>query len=440
MRGEPDPSQPLAPILNTDTPGDVVVWETYMSPQTVFVHPQQWPVSWNLPDFTGLQRISRPPCYTQSYAYGRPFTPGINQPYTSANVPTGPVVDQNRNYLRVEVTQNQAYFDYIKQFEYYDADKQAEAVKKYIWYANKHNAAPPAATSPSDNASRFQPLPNGNEFYLDKLPDYAQQGMTEIKAAWKVLKTEGENPDIPGRYFRRILQFPLPDGSLSEPTLMGLVGFHIHRVTPFGHLPSTFEQVDNVRIRKRFGDPLPVPAHPALNPGGKHGRPARYPNGYEVNGEGGVAGVIPLPYKEGDPWIQQEEREMVNVSRVTRIPPAVQMVNFKYQALLKDSVWSYYQLIGTQQKNLKTPNYHLGPGIPGPQRSNVQNLVNTTLETYTQKGFSCARCHLNAFPHGVESFPPYEKRFEDLHVMSFLLLNAKSGSDPEETSECGISN
>ena len=131
---------------------------------------------------------------------------------------------------------------------------------------------------------------------------------------------------------------------------------------------------------------------------------------------------------------------MVNVSRVTPIPPAVQMVNFKYQTLLKDSVWSYYQLIGTQQKNLKTPNYHLGPGIPGPQHSNVQNLVNTTLETYTQKGFSCARCHLNAFPYGVESFPPYEKRYEDLHVMSFLLLNAKSGSKPQETSECGIAN
>lgn len=170
---------------------------------------------------------------------------------------------------------------------------------------------------------------------------------------------------------------------------------------------------------------------------GNFGRPARYPNGYEVNGEAGKAGVIPLPYKEGDVLIPKKEREMVNVSRVTPIPREVQRVNHKYQGLLRDSVWSYYQLIGAQNKNLREPNPHLGPGIPGPQRSNVQNLVNTTLETYTQKGFSCARCHLNAFPHGVRSFPPYENRFEDLHVMSFLLLNAKAGSDPVPTSGCG---
>ena len=436
-RGEPDPGLPLAPIANSAEPNQVVVWETYMSPETVFVHPQQWPVVWGQPDFTGLERESKPPCYTQGYAYGIPFAPGINQPYTDANVPTGPVVDQNGNYLRVEVTQSQPYFRYIKQFDYYDADIQTTAVRKYIRYANAHKAAPPPVTSPGEEAKYFQPLPTGLEFYLDNLPLYAQQGMTEVKAAWKVLKTDGENPDIPGRYFRRMLQFPLPDGSLSEPTLMGLVGFHIHRVTPFGHLPSTFEQVDNVKIHRRIADPLPRPKHPALNPGGEFGRPARYPNGYEVNGEAGVAGVIPLPYKEGESLIPKGEREQVNVSRFTPIPPDVHMVNYRYQTLLKDSVWSYYQLIGTQNKNLRTPNRHLGPGIPGPQHSNVQNLINTTLETYTQKGFSCARCHLNAFPHGVDSFPPYEKRFEDLHVMSFLLLLAKSGSGPVPEQECG---
>ncbi|UHQ55918.1 hypothetical protein [Microbulbifer sp. YPW16] len=437
LRGEPDPRARLAPISNTYDPERVVVWETYMSPETVFVHPQQWPVEWGQPDFTGLQRVARPPCYVGDYAYGKPFAPGINQPYTNANVPTGPVVDQNRRYLRVEVTQSQPYFTYIKQFGYYDADTQAQVVQDYIDYADANNAAPPLAKHPGDPARRyFQRVPEGTEFYIDALPPWAQQGMTEVKAAWKVLKTEGEDADIPGRYFRRVLQFPLPDGSLSEPTLMGLVGFHIHRVTPFGHLPSTFEHIDNVKVGRKLFDTLPKPARPALNPGGVNGRPARYPNGYEVNGEGGVANVIPLPYKAGEALVPQQEREMVNVSRVTPIPPDVQLVNYKYQALLKDSVWSYYQLIGTQNKNLREPNPHLGPGIPGPQHSNVQNLVNTTLETYTQKGFSCARCHLNAFPHGVESFPPYEARFENLHVMSFLLLNAKPGSQPPGNFQC----
>jgi hypothetical protein len=54
---------------------------------------------------------------------------------------------------------------------------------------------------------------------------------------------------------------------------------------------------------------------------------------------------------------------------------------------LKESVWFYYQLIGTQNPNLNDkPNGHLGPGVIGAQASNVQNLINTTLESYTQKG------------------------------------------------------
>jgi len=439
LRGQPDPKARLAPITNVPLPDDLVVWETYMSPETVFVPPQQWPIHWGKPDTSGLVRISTPPCYNGNYQYGTSFAPGINQPYTSANVPTGPVVDQHKEYLRVEVTLGRSYFDYIKQFGYFDSDTQEQAVRKYIRYANRKDESPPPAQSPSDNASRFQPVPTGLEFYLDQLPLYARQGLTEVKAAWKVLKISGDNPDIPGRYFRRLMRFPLPDGSLGEPVLMGLVGFHIHRVTPFGHLPSTFEQVDNVRIGKRLFDPLPKPKHPALNPGGTGGRPARYDNGYEVNGESGVAGVIPLPYKDGEQLIPVDERERVNVSRVTPIPLQVQLVNWKYQTLLRDSVWSYYQLIGAQNKNLESPNPRLGPGISGPQTSSTQNLVNTTLETYTQRGFSCARCHLNAFPQGVTSFPPYENRFEDLHVMSFLLLNAKSGSNPAQDTECSSS-
>ncbi|WP_428821347.1 hypothetical protein [Microbulbifer sp. MCCC 1A16149] len=439
--GQPDARGKLAGIANNTAPHPIVVWESYMDPQTAFTPPKYWPVEWGNPEFSALQRLSSPPCYSDSYVYGRPFAPGINQPYTNSNVPTGPLVDQNKEFVRVEVTLSQPYFRYIKQFKYYDADNQVIAVNNFIDHANEYGQAPPPALGPSDDSDSFQPLPTGLEYYLRDLPLYARQGITEVKAAWKVLKTEGPNADIPGRYFRRMLQFPQPDGSLSEPTLMGLVGFHIHRVTPFGHLPSTFEHVDNVRVEKRFNDPLPSPMHPAFNPGKTESyafnRAPDYPNGYEVGGKSGEAGLIPATFKLGDPLPLKSEIKQVNVSRVTPIPLDVQIANRKYQWLLRDSVWSYYQLIGTQNKNLEVPNRHLGPGIPGAQHSSVQNLVNTTLETYTQKGFSCARCHLNAFPHGVTSYPPYEKRFEALHVMSFLLLNAKSGQ--EENPQIGCS-
>lgn len=440
--GQPDPKATLAGIVNSADPHPIVVWESYMDPQTAFTPPKYWPVEWGNPEFTGLERQPSPPCYSNNYVYGRPFAPGINQPYTNSNVPTGPLVDQNKEYVRVEVTLSQPYFRYIKQFKYYDADNQVIAVNNFIDHANQYGAAPEPAQAAYDDSSNFQPLPTGLEYYLRDLPLYARQGITEVKAAWKVLKTEGVDADIPGRYFRRILQFPQPDGSLSEPTLMGLVGFHIHRVTPFGHLPSTFEHVDNVRLQKRFKDPLPLPAHPALNPGNNDGyganRAPSYPNGYEVGGKSGVAGLIPATFKLGDALPLKSDIDQVNVSRVTPIPLDVRIANRKYQWLLRDSVWSYYQLIGTQNKNLVEPNRHLGPGIPGAQHSSVQNLVNTTLETYTQKGFSCARCHLNAFPHGVTSYPPYEKRFEALHVMSFLLLNAKSGQEENPQMGCSM--
>ena len=440
--GQPDASAKLARIANNTKPHPIVVWESYMEPQTAFTPPKYWPVNWGNPVFTNLQRQPSPPCYSNSYVYGRPFAPGINQPYTNSNVPTGPLVDQNKEFVRVEVLMSQPYFRYVKQFKYYDADNQIIAVNNYIDYANEFDAAPQPAQGPNDDSSKFQPLPTGLEFYIRDLPPYARQGITEVKAAWKVLKTEGPDADIPGRYFRRTLQFPLPDGNLSEPKLMGLVGFHIHRVTPFGHLPSTFEHVDNVRLQKRFNDPLPLPPHPALNPGNQgslpYGAAPQYPNGYEVGGKSGEAGLIPATFKQGDTLPPKSEIAQVNVSRQTPIPLAVQITNRKYQWLLRDSVWSYYQLIGTQNKNLTVPNPHLGPGIPGAQHSSVQNLVNTTLETYTQKGFSCSRCHLNAFPHGVTVFPPYEKRFEDLHVMSFLLLNAKSGQEENPQMGCAI--
>lgn len=247
--------------------------------------------------------------------------------------------------------------------------------------------------------------------------------------------------------------------------LVGLVGFHIHRVTPNGHLPSTFEQVDNVELTRRRDDPLPLPRTPSLNPGAKRfhfdylpraqevyfwprtpwafplSRTVSYPNGYEVNGLTGQPGLIPLAFLAKEPLPPKNERPSINISRVTPIPLAVQRINSRYQRKWRHSVLRYYQLIGAQNRSGSTednfnvasnpylgpgiPNDDLGPGIPGAQYSTTSSLVNTTLESYTQGGWSCARCHINAFPQGVEVFPPFEPQFKDLHVMSFLLQNAQ---------------
>jgi hypothetical protein len=427
-----------------------------MVPGDIFIDdpdPNSYPVVWSSPGFlnleNGLRELHAADYSGNNAPYGQFFAPGVNQPYTHANVPTGPVVDQNKNYLRYEVTVNQTYFNYILNFQYYSADKQKEAVKNYLDYAWAESKRPPG-----DDPRYFQPVPTGVESYVPTT-DYAQQGLVEVKAAWKVLQLEGDNPDIPQRYFRRMMKMPLPGGG-SEEKLVGLVGFHIHRVTPNGHLPSTFEHVDNVELFPNRFDPLPLPRTPSLNPGRRprydgddfNHKPfwPSYPNGYEVDGLSGQPGIIPKAFLKDDVMPPVEQRPTINISRSTPIPLEVRKINREYQERLRNSVWRYYQLIGTQNRSGTEnnpsvednpflgpgiPNRDLGPGIPGPQFSNTTNLVNTTLESFTQPGFSCARCHINAFPQGVGAFPPYEDQFEPLHVMSFILLSAKPESPPQ---------
>jgi hypothetical protein len=479
--GQPNPDAPVIPIRNGDPndPSPLVVWESYMVPGDLFPEnpdPNNLPL-WQAPDQIDVingTRDLRPPTYSgqngqvaQDPSAQPFFFPGINQPYTHANVPTGPVVDQKMNYLRYEVTMNQAYFNYVVHNKYFVADEQKEAVENYLAWAYANPTEAPPTTPPT--TPFFQPVPNGTESYIPT-ESYAQQGLVEVKAAWRVLETDGKNPDIPERYFRRTMEMALPGGG-TETKLVGLVGFHIHRVTPHGHLPSTFEHVDNVELVRRWRDPLPLPKTPSMNPGrqrngwrtwrrynyesfiasgGSKSWPP-YPNGYEVQALAGQPGIIPMAFLYNDDTAPPiGDRVRVNVSRATPIPNAVRWINYQYQAKLKNSVWRYYQLIGTQNisgtnrynpdPNLQDkinpkigpgiPNNNLGPGIPGAQFSNTTDLINTTLESYTQPGFSCARCHINAFPHGVEAFPPYENAFKDLHVMSFVLLNAHFMNPP----------
>jgi hypothetical protein len=435
-RAQPETRAGLAPWGPGDQSEGPVVWQTYRRPNEVFVKPRKWPLKWN----------DSPPRSVATCSSGDPFQPltissfstsysddsnGLNQPYIQANYPTGPVTDQNGNYLRYEVGLNQSYFTYIGRYRYYNANRQVKTVAKYIKYVEKKGKAP----NPSNkrNAARFQPLPNGYEAYLSGLPDHARQGIVEWKAAWKVL---GGN-DNPERFYRRWAYFLNPDGSCSGPVKVGLVALHIHRVTPFGHIGTTFEQVDNTALQRAYSGhdvsgAAPLPPHASLNPGGETS--PDYPNGYAVcNSLGiecksGVGGEIPAALKDGDPL--PRSRPITNVVRQVPIPDAVQEVNAEWRDKLRGSVWFYYQMIGTQNPNVDTPNFDLGPGVRGAQVSNTTNLINTALESYTQKGWSCALCHQNAAPLGVSlPLPPFGKAWDPLHTISFLLQNAQTNKD-----------
>lgn len=416
--GQPDASGRLAPIDHAAVSPGPVVWQSYPTPGKVFGQPSGCA---SAPPADGVPVIDH-----LAAGYTRHLADGINQPYTHANHPTGPLADLNGNFLRVQVTMSPSFARYVHFFKYQDPEVQRNAVKAFLAYVESHPNAPPPL-KPGEDPVYFEPLPTGTEFYLREdgnLGSYNVRGLTEVKAAWKVLEPHGDFPDVVSRFYRRKIRFCLPDGTLSEPTLVGLVGLHVHRVTPScGHLASTFEHVDNTRVARLPCDRTRRPTHPNLNPGPRSAAPPPYANGYQVDGKQGVAGLIPDPILKGAP-LPQAPRTFV--SRVVAVPAEVKAINRRYQngPLLRNSVWRYYRLIGAQNRNLDAGNRHLGPGLAGAQASNTQNLINTTLETYTQRGYSCARCHVNALPVGVTTPPPFEEKYSRLRVASFLLLRA----------------
>lgn len=210
-------------------------------------------------------------------------------------------------------------------------------------------------------------------------------------------------------------------------------------MTPHGHFGATWEQVDNTHLQSPYSSEevpgaAPLPGHASLNPGGKVS--PILPNGYEVcdsegdNCASGKGGLIPDPVLDGE--FLPLNPAITNVVRQVEIPEEVQEVNAEWRALLaeRESVWFYYQMIGTQNSNYEDGNPNLGPGVRGAQVSSTNNLINTTLESYTQKGWSCALCHQNAFPLGVTlPLPPFSKAYEPLRTISFLLQNARGNRD-----------
>ena len=411
--GQPHGGGALAPINAAPTSPGPVVWQSYPTPEHVFTK------------HTMHADDGMPILDHRTGGYTENLAAGINQPYTHAHHVTGPLADLNGNFLRVQVTMSPSFACYVRHFRYDDPSVQIQAVQKYLAYVATHDSPPPPVKD-GEPAVYFQPLPTGTESYLTKsckLAPYNVRGLTEVKAAWKVLEPNGKYPDVVNRFYRRLVRFRKPDGSLGKPTLVGLVGLHVHRVTPTcGHLASTFEHVDNTRVTPLHCDTAPIPTHPNLNPGPRSATPPPYRNGYVVNGQQGRAGLIPKPILKNQP-LPPAPRTFV--SRVVPVPPAVAAINRHYQnGALRNSVWRYYRLIGAQNRNLDPDNRHLGPGLKGPQASNTQNLINTTLETYTQAGFSCARCHMNALPLGVTTPPPFEPKYDPLRVGSFILLQA----------------
>ncbi|WP_284124791.1 hypothetical protein [Parerythrobacter aestuarii] len=424
-RGQPDRGKTIFGGIGTLP---LAVWETYKTPQQIFTSSDRWEdpdvANWgNSPTDTSRAFLAFPDQLTD-------YRPDVQQPYFFGQS-TGPLIDQNGNYVRYEVAVNQAFFTYIRKFGYYNAGRQRDAVLTYI-------ANPKAADA-------FQRPPFGNpaqttgDGYLAGLPDYARQGMVDVKAAWKELP-EG------APYNNRYLQRRIAVDAQGTTKLYGLVALHILRYTPNKYDPSkgvegafvaaTFEHVDNVAID--FEKPLGGTLTPSFNPGGGPQTP-------EEEAYGFAGRIPPCPEADRSPGqapcssgtTTNPSRKPVNIYRVTPLSDAIEAINDHYQKTVlgssvggNRSVMRFYRLIGTQNRHqgpfaFDTPgernlNGHQGP-ITGVY-TNTNNLINAALESYTQKNFSCILCHAAAKPKCTP-----EKAFEEdqFKTLTFLLNAAQ---------------
>ena len=384
------------------------MWETFKQPREIFPKDSlSGPyVDWNTPPPASANRDSEIGVSLGGF-FGDfiEYATDLNQP-DFFPAPTGPLMDQDSNYVRYEVTINEAFFTYIKHFKYYDAAHQIRAVDAFL-------------KNPSNTQEGFQRPPHGTQEqfasggYLHNLPSFAQQGLIDLKAAWRVLDPEkGHHPD---RYLHRFIDIDL-DG---DKELMGLVALHILRFTPDGQVASTFEQVDNVRV----GRNAPQGLKPSFNNG-------EAPN--NVQRRLGFDDAIPKPIPHDSLIPPKSKRSPVSIYRVSPLNQQLETINQAYQDLLEGSIFEFYELIGTQNKHTGVPlrvafkdstdrarNGHEGP-ITGVY-SNTNNLINSALESYTQKNHSCLQCHVRARPKGV---PTQAREIDQFKILTFLLQNA----------------
>lgn len=319
------------------------VWESYRETSQVFLADGSRPAPWGSPApvpaaCSGITAPAGTPVLDMAQKASPVVLDAMGQPFR-----TGPLVDQNGNYVRYAIHMNRDAFQYIVDNELYNQEGQAKYTQPVVF-------------------------PIGDN-------DSSAVGAVVIKSAWKVMTPT----DRQGRYHaRQVLVYTPPS---TEPPIkescalrtMGLVGFHVAHKTADSPqwIWTTFEHVDN----------LAVPAGSGLRP-----------TFYNPECTGCAVNTPPTP-----PWDPNQKGTPTQVVRDIPIDGPTRALNAEWQARLKGvdaaSPWQYYELVSTQW-----PTNAAGSptGNPAPQF-----LANTTLETYVQGNVpnvssSCIMCHNNA--------------------------------------------
>jgi hypothetical protein len=276
---------------------------------------------------------------------------------------SGPIIDQNGNFVFYEILIDKHELDYICQNKLYSKAGQED-------FAKTHNAVDLPSGVDTEDAS----------------------GAFELKLAWKILTAS----DDASRYLTEKALIPSPSTGGAPalpptPIPIGLVGMHIAHKSASSKqwIWGTFEQVDNLDV-----DSV---AHPKLKP-----------SFFDPS----CAICVPNqePPQKGNTWLMTPKTQIV---RSIPIPADKQSLNREAQTALAKagSPLQYYQLIDTQwPTDPSAPPTPWNAGLPGAVNNKSGGnptpvyLTNSTMETYFQ-GPSSTACQNEELPTGVQCPP-----------------------------------
>lgn len=368
----------------TDNPTAQRAWSTWRSGESIFLPDGGDPKPWTgLPSELSLFRAK-----------------GAWRAHTSADQNfqafTGPLVDQNGNWVRYEVFVNAEEFAYLLGNKLYNLEGQ-------IAYTQRSPAQCRALKLADDCNAVVFPVNEGT-----------RHGATEIKLAWKVLGPKDDRSRMfVAKVKVRTAEF-LPPGQTKPPEPVaveaGLVGMHIAVRTQSSPewIWATFEQVDNTRVNKTAdGKTIKPNFFDPAKPSGPKDVNILAPKNAALDPITGIP-VKPSAKNPASTWVESLTKTPTQVKRID-VPTQgalnqfdkvladdVAELNAEVQAKLRSlgSVFQYYELIGTQW-----PVHPNAPAFAGGAKTAPESiahktpgdvvpvfLVNTTMETFFMAG------------------------------------------------------
>ena len=398
--GQPDPSR----VFDN---GDVRrVWDYWKQTSDVFLPNGARPAPWG--------SSSQPAA--DSYKAGWRQGPSANQ---GTQAFSGPLVDQNGRWLHYMALINHEDFDYVVNNELYNLEGQA------VYQRNNQVSFPQnddthygaielklawkILTPAEIKSGRFlvqrlkvvpyRPATSPAALVPAKATDnLVPQGHLTGKSAGNATATQvaANATGASAKAGKALVSVATPGYALSNngatEETVGLVGMHIAMRTRSSPqwIWATFEQIDNTQLDPHSAsDQHPLPKRPSLsNPDDPYALVR--------------ANILPA-HNAGDDWDETPGPNVllpVQVLRLVPPPTSTATLNAVMQKLLgqQSSVLRYYELIGTQW-----PTHPKAPAVPGGQGTAPESitrkmpgevvpvyLINSTMETYFQKGYQTA--------------------------------------------------